>query len=682
MVLVLLAIAGCHDKREAPPVPAVPQVVFGDLHVHSTNSIDVYVLNVPLLGGEGEVTPGDHCQFARHCARLDFWAITDHQEGAPPSAWEESKDAIQACNAQYGGNLANPALVSFLGFEWQQSDLEPITDWGHKNVLFRDDADGRVPARAIASAGQVTGVSQAELDAAVALATSVDPDNAATYAALDAEVTAGLTALPCPANVPSTDLPLDCVESAEDPATLFGKLDEWGSEALVIPHGYTWGAHHGPLTSWEHQLGPTQHDPGYQTLVEVYSGHGSMEEYRTWLPVAEDGAGNLSCPAATADYLPCCQRAGELIAAGNADCAADPIGPDCLAATEAARQAFVDAGRDGFATVAFAEPADWLDCGECRDCFQPAEGHRPLGSSQAALARTAFDKGGAPIRYQWGFIGSTDTHAVGPGAGFKEDKWMSDIFGSADPDFDVLVNLLVPQLFPDWVRQNSYYYSGGLVAAHSVGRSREAIWAALKRREVYATSGERILLWFDLLNGPTGRTPMGSATTLATKPQFEVRAVGSFIQAPGCPSDLIAAAPDGLIDAACEGECYHPTDERYLIRRLEVVRITPQITPDEPLEALIADPLLTFDCPPDPDGCQWTFEDPEWTSLARPALYYVRALQEPSAQLNADGARCTWDEAGNCVATDLCLGGWPGADDDCLAQDAERAWASPIYLSP
>jgi hypothetical protein len=677
-LLSLALLGGCGKEPEQPPIPVAPQIVFGDLHVHSTNSVDVYVLEAPILGGHGEVTPDDHCAFARHCSRLDFWAITDHQEGAPPATWQESRDAVDLCNAQYGGDEPNPTMVTFAGYEWQQSAEAPEEDWGHKNVLFRDHGPGALPSHALASIGQVTSVTQADVDAAVALATAVDPDNAAIYAALDAQVTAGLTAPACPEGVPGPELPPDCVAYAADPATVYRMLDEWGAEALVIPHGYTWGAHHGPLTSWEHQLDAEQHSPRYQTLLEIYSGHGSMEEYRTWLPVATDG----TCPAPTDDYLPCCWRAGELAAGADEDCLADPGGAACLEAIAAARQAFVDAGRDAFGTVPAASPEDWLDCGECRDCFQPAEGHRPLGAAQAALATTTFGPDGEPIRYQWGFVGSTDTHAVGPGAGYKEAKWMSDIFGSADPDFDVLVNLMVPQLFPDWVRQNSYYYSGGLVAAHTRGRSREAIWDALVRREVYATSGERMLLWFDLVNGPEGRAPMGSLVDLAENPTFEVRAVGSFLQAPGCRGDLVARAPAGLIEDTCFGECYNPTDERHLIQRIEVVRIRPQVTPGEPIAGLIDDPFLVHDCPPDPDGCSWTFDDPDYAGSGRPALYYVRALQEPTAQLNADGVRCTWDDAGNCLATDLCPGGWTGVDDPCLAQDAERAWASPVYLSP
>jgi len=668
MGMVLMA---CPSKPSEPaPEPEDNREIFyGDLHVHSTNSVDVFALKLPLFGHDGRVTPMDHCHYARFCSQIDFWAITDHQEGAPPSAWRESVAAVNSCNDLYEDDL-----VTFAGFEWQQSHTEVGRDWGHKNVIFPGKTSSELPARAVASADQVTAIDENIIEAAIDVASAMDPDNIGIYDDVGDYAIAGANAAKCPDGVNTRDLPEDCVESASEPIDLYTKLDQWGFPALVIPHGTTWGAHHPPLMSWEHQLNPTQHDPEYQTLLEVYSGHGSMEEYRTWRPAEDRGDGTLQCTEPTDDYLPCCWQAGEIAKAESEVCASDPDGAECVQLVLDARQAFLDAGRQGLDTLPQAVPEDWLDCDQCRDCFQPAEGHRPLGSAQAALAMSHFDGEEVDARYHFGFLGSTDTHAVGPGAGFKEGKEMSDIMGSAKIEWEPVVNLMVAEIFPNWVRQNSFFHSGGLVAVHADSSDRQAIWDALEARTVYATTGERIDLWFDLTTGDGAK--MGSAATVSETPEFAVKAVGSFKQKAGCPDWV----PDFYVEETCHGECFYPSTERYAMDRIEVVRIRPQITPDEDLASLVDDPFLTLDCG-GKSTCEVTFSDPDFVSGGRDAIYYVRAIQEPSGQLNHEDLRCEDGPDGECVSVDICQGGERGEDDDCIQEGGERAWASPIYLS-
>ena len=58
-------------------------------------------------------------------------------------------------------------------------------------------------------------------------------------------------------------------------------------------------------------------------------------------------------------------------------------------------------------------------------------------------------------------------------------------------------------------RQSGFWLTGGLAAVHTKGRSREAIWDALQRRETYATSGLRMLLWFDYVDHRGEQWPHG-----------------------------------------------------------------------------------------------------------------------------------------------------------------------------
>ncbi|MGB5351699.1 MAG: DUF3604 domain-containing protein, partial [Polyangiales bacterium] len=201
---------------------------------------------------------------------------------------------------------------------------------------------------------------------------------------------------------------------------------------------------------------------------------------------------------------------------------------------------------------------------------------------------------------------------------------------------------------------------------------------SLMKRQVYGTSGDRILLWFDLLNAGDAPLPMGSELSFASTPKFRVKAAGSFAQKPGCPDSVVDVLGAERIENVCAGECYYPSDERRAISRIEVVRIARQMDDSEAIDALIDDPWLTLPCPRGAAVCEVEFEDPAFLESSRELLYYVRAIQEPTPAVNAGGLRC--DRSGKC---EPCYGGYrTDWNDDCLSMNEERAWSSPIYLTP
>ena len=682
--------------------PDARQILFGDLHVHTTFSFDAFMTSLPMLQGEGAHPPADACDFARYCSALDFWSINDHAEGLTPRHWEETVESIRQCN-EVAGDPANPDVVAYLGWEWTQVGDTPENHYGHKNVVLRDLEDGKIPTRPIASrsfssqALQQGGPSTFQLGYIALRGGHQRYYDFATY------LQERLAVESCPDDVPVRDLPADCRESTTTPNQLFAKLDDWGVESIVIPHGTTWGFYTPPGSKWDKQLTATQHDPDRQTLIEVYSGHGNSEEYRDFRAVTF-GPEGPTCPEPTSEYLPSCWQAGEIIRrrclkGGSTE-------KDCDELAAEARSNFVDARSQGHLTVPGAEADDWLDADQCRDCFLPSFNYRPGGSVQYIMALTNFDDPRDPLRFRFGFMASSDNHTGRPGTGYKEyaRREMTEATGPVNEDarnllrapgkeaaarsevFDRARSTLQAFQLLEAERQASFFLTGGLIGAHSDGRDRGAIWDAMGRREVYGTSGPRILLWFDLLNSPGAapleKLPMGSEVAMAAPPHFQVRAVGSLEQQPGCPEYAEKALGKERLHQLCRDECYNPSERRRRITRIEVVRIRPQVVEGEAVADLIEDPWRILHCEADPAGCTVAFRDPDFTRSGRDALYYVRAIEEPSEAVNAGNLRCQYDQNGVCTSVRPCEGDYRTPyDDDCLGPVEERAWSSPIFVT-
>lgn len=679
------------------------QILFGDLHVHTTFSPDAMGLSLPLVDGEGAHPPADACDFARFCSALDFWSINDHAVGLTPEHWQETKDSIRQCNAISGAGM--PDTVAFLGYEWtQMNQFEKEKHYGHKNVIYKDVEESKVPPRPISALSPAVTAGQSGTSSLTGrMLTSVG----ATLLGQDyrdfVRYNYELSSTPyCDSTLHTNELPIDCREAVETPAELFRKLDEGGYEAVVIPHGNTWGMYTPPHASWDKQLVGDMQNEKYQFMVEVFSGHGNSEEYRSWNAYEIDEQGNKVCPEETPFYLPLCRRAGVII---KQNCLNAGLDAEECELREIKAQYDVMEGDFLEGTLAGVMQEEWLDAGQCRDCWAPSYSYRPKVSSQYALAIGNFDEDPEnPRRFRFGFMASSDNHTARPGTGYKERdrQETTEMVGQKYPFIEkyrratnespITTELLkfdeiglASTAFQHVERASSFLMTGGLIAVHSDDRSRDSIWDGMQRKEVYGTSGDRILLWFDLINpDESGRiAPMGSEVTLSENPRFLVKAVGAFKQKPGCPDYSTQALSTERLHHLCRGECYNPSDERKLITRIEVIRIKPQMVEGENVDNLIEDVWLTHQCEPNREGCEFEFEDPDFMESGRESVYYVRAIEEESDMVNANHLNTKFDENGNAVSVSLCYGETYKTpyEEDCLGKTEERAWSSPIFIN-
>lgn len=266
--------------------------------------------------------------------------------------------------------------------------------------------------------------------------------------------------------------------------------------------------------------------------------------------------------------------------------------------------------------------------------------------------------------FAYGFVASTDTHLGIPGA---TDEGAFQGHGGAGSNARVEVKGLVDKV---WLNP------GGLAVLWAEENSRDALFAAMRRREAYATSGPRIVLrvfaGFDLPEGlcdepdfvQTGYArgvPMGG---VLNRPAGEA-APRVFVRAERDPGT--DAAPGGLL-------------ERVQIIKGFLVDGAPQYRVID-VAGAPGDASVDAQCRPQGGGhdalcATWT--DPDFDADG-PAFYYARVLENPSCRWHARLCRAAQV---NCDDLFGVPEGYEGCCEDYPEIQRERAWSSPIFYQP
>jgi len=273
----------------------------------------------------------------------------------------------------------------------------------------------------------------------------------------------------------------------------------------------------------------------------------------------------------------------------------------------------------------------------------------------------------------FGMIGSTDTHNGNPGD-VEEWDFVDKIGLLSSPAIRRLRDRPgAPADQKPYQSTLQFHTSGGLAAVWAEENTRDAIFAAMKRREVYATSGPRITLrffagWgFDesitserdaVAVASAGGVPMGGVLRPAegdtASPTFFVAAQGDWMSAPLQRIQIIK----GWIDA--DGKTHEKVRDIACADGLEVDPTTLRC-PDNGASV----DLTTCKPTEDTGAMQLTvaWQDPDFDA-AQGAFYYVRVLQNPT---------CRWS-----TYDALRLSREP--DPRVPATLRERVWSSPIWI--
>jgi hypothetical protein len=274
--------------------------------------------------------------------------------------------------------------------------------------------------------------------------------------------------------------------------------------------------------------------------------------------------------------------------------------------------------------------------------------------------------------FQYGFIGSTDTHLATPG--FTSETGFPGHGGVGSSARDQVDPV------PDIIEFNG----GGLAVLWAEENSREALFTAMRRREAYATSGPRILLRFFGGWSYPGTLCEQDGEAFATVGYGGGVAMGGTLgarpTAGGAPTFAISA----LRDAGDEQDPATPLQRVQVIKGFVDDAGEPQTVVYEvagdPSNGASVDPVTCDQTGTGFDALCTVWTDPDFDP-AVPAYYYVRVVENPSCRWSSyvcGGvmADCAADPDSVPEALRACC------QDTLSPVVQERAWSSPIWYTP
>lgn len=269
--------------------------------------------------------------------------------------------------------------------------------------------------------------------------------------------------------------------------------------------------------------------------------------------------------------------------------------------------------------------------------------------------------------FQYGFIGSSDTHLGTPGATNE-----ADFVGHAGAGMN-------PNNGVEGLSDLIEYSPGGLAVLWAEENSRESLFQAMQRREAYATSGHRPIVRF--FGGWDLPANMCQGSGFVEEGYANGVSMGGLL---GTPPDTATAprfAVSALRDPGAPGE---PTEP---LQRIQIIKgwLDDGVKREQVFE-VAGDPdngasvdLRT--CATQGSGfsslCS-VWQDPEFDPSEK-AFYYARVVDNPSCrwstrQCLAAGIRCENPDEVPPEWEDCCNADYPKTVQ-------ERAWTSPIWYA-